>query len=97
MNAEELCALLPRVADPLCRVLLDPVAAYALVFMKPCKTAVFLLLLTKHRNDMLSIMEALSVDMADRPLPEAIAQIPANRLHELSCLIADIYGGIASR
>lgn len=97
MNAEELCALLPRVADPLCRVLLDPVAAYTLVFMKPSKAAIFLLLLTKHRDDMLSIMGSLSVDMVDRPLPEAIAQIPADKLHDLSCLIADIYGGIASR
>lgn len=94
MNTDTICRLIPRVAEPLCRVLLDPFAAYTLVYLNPSKIAMLPLFISNHREDMRVISEALSVDLADKPLPEAIAMIPANEIHELACLIADIYGGI---
>lgn len=94
MNADAICSLIPHVAEPLCRVLLDPFAAYVLVFLKPSKLAMFPLFIANHRDDMYAIAKALSADLADKPLPEAIAMIPANEIHELACLITDIYGGM---
>lgn len=90
MDANTLCKLLPHVAAPLCRILLDPAAALVLLSLKPCKLAMLPLFAPPHRDDMLAIMEALSVDMAGRALPEAVALIPADTLHELTALIAGI-------
>ena len=97
MNAADTCNILPRVAAPLCRMLLDPVAAYILVACKPRKLTIFPLFLSKHRDDMYTIMEALSVDLAGRPFLEGVASIPAKTLHELACLVSDVYEGIANR
>lgn len=93
MNTTELCAVIPRVADPLCRVLNDPIAAYILVSLPPSKLSIVPLFLTNHREDMFTIMDALSADVAGRPFPEAVAMIPAAQIHELACMIAGIYEG----
>lgn len=93
MNTTELCSVIPRVADPLCRVLNDPIAAYILVTLPPSKVSMVSLFLTSHREDMFAIMEALSVDLAGRPFPKAVAMIPAEKIHELACMIVGIYEG----
>lgn len=97
MNATEICLILPRVADPLCRVMSDPAAAYVLVGLPPSKIAIFSLFLTKHKEDMYLIMDTLSANLADRPFPEGIANIPADAIHEIACLVSEIYMGVARR
>lgn len=91
---KDLLSVIPRVAEPLCRVMNDPLAAYILVTLNASRLAIVPLFLTKHRGDMFSIMKALSVDMAGRPFPEAVAMIPAEKIHELACMIAGIYRGM---
>lgn len=97
MNATDLCSILPQVAAPMCRIMSDPLAAYVLVALRPSKFFIFLLFLTKHQKDMYTIAEALSANLADRPFPEGIANIPADAIHEIACLVSEIYMGVARR
>ena len=97
MTTTEICSILPRVADPLCRIMSDPAAAYVLASLHPSKLAIFSLFLTKHKEDMYSIIDALSADLADRPFLDGFAKIPAEAIHELACLVLEIYMGVTRR
>ena len=92
MTTLSLCSVISRVAEPLCRVLMDPYAAYVLSAIPPCNLAIVPLFFSKHRADMYAIMEGLSVDLAGKPFPVAVAMIPADTLHELANMVAGICG-----
>lgn len=91
MSISILCKNLSETAKPLCRILADPAAAYVLTVLPPSKTFVLLLLLTGHRSDLFEVIEAISGDLKNKPFCEAVARIPAKKIHELARMVSGSY------